>query len=155
MSFFEKKANIQFVLLLLLLSAFFVFKYLTRNKEMESGHSTPTQSKTENRSQQENKTKPNSSDNNQNISNKVLEILDYVLKNNKAPEGYVGGRIFTNREKKLPFYDKNSVLIKYQEWDVNPKVKNKNRGTERLITGSDHSAYFTHDHYKTFTKIKS
>ncbi|MEO6190064.1 MAG: ribonuclease domain-containing protein [Saprospiraceae bacterium] len=155
MSFFDKKANIQFVLLLILLLAFFAFKYFTRNKEMETGQSTPTQSKTENRSQQENKTEQNSSDNSPNISPKVLEILDYVLKNKNAPQGYVGGRIFTNREKKLPIYNKNSDLIKYWEWDVNPKVKNQNRGTERLITGSDNSAYYTNDHYKTFTKIKS
>jgi guanyl-specific ribonuclease Sa len=37
---------------------------------------------------------------------------------------------------------------------VNPKVEGVNRGTERLITGSDGSAYVTADHYKTFTKVR-
>ena len=44
--------------------------------------------------------------------------------------------------------------IAYQEWDVNPKVEGVNRGTERLVTGSDGSAYVTADHYRTFTKIR-
>ncbi len=44
--------------------------------------------------------------------------------------------------------------ITYQEWDVNRKVSGVNRGAERLITGSDGSAYYTSDHYRTFTKIR-
>ncbi|MGO9868230.1 MAG: ribonuclease domain-containing protein [Rhodomicrobium sp.] len=42
----------------------------------------------------------------------------------------------------------------YQEWDVNPRVPGVNRGAQRLVTGSDGSAYYTDDHYKTFTQIR-
>ena len=49
--------------------------------------------------------------------------------------------------------DAENKRIRYSEWDVHPKVQGQNRGPERLITGSDHSAYYTRDHYKTFLKI--
>ena len=44
--------------------------------------------------------------------------------------------------------------IKYREWDTHPLRHGVNRGAERLITGSDGSAYFTEDHYRTFKKIR-
>ncbi|HMW39220.1 MAG: hypothetical protein K1X68_06165 [Saprospiraceae bacterium] len=80
--------------------------------------------------------------------------LNYILQNGKAPVGYVGGRIFSNREKRLVTYNTTGQRIRYQEWDVHPKSKLVHRGAERLITGSDGSAYFTSDHYKTFIKIR-
>lgn len=43
--------------------------------------------------------------------------------------------------------------ITYREWDVNPKIKGVDRGEERLVTGSDGSAYYTADHYQTFIHI--
>jgi ribonuclease T1 len=85
---------------------------------------------------------------------KVLTVLEYVDKHKKAPDGYEGGRHFGNFEKVLPRKDKNDREIKYQEWDVNPHKPGVNRGAERLITGSDGSAHYTDDHYKTFTKIR-
>jgi ribonuclease T1 len=84
----------------------------------------------------------------------VLEVLQYIRRNGAAPDGYVGGREFMNKEKKLPAKDDSNKRIRYSEWDVNPKVKGKNRGPERLVTGSDHSAWYTKDHYKTFLKIE-
>lgn len=83
----------------------------------------------------------------------VQEVLQYVRRNGAAPEQYVGGREFQNKEKRLPLKDASNQRIRYSEWDVHPKVKGQNRGPERLITGSDHSAYYTRDHYKTFLKI--
>ncbi|MBN9629063.1 MAG: hypothetical protein J0I18_00350 [Actinobacteria bacterium] len=44
--------------------------------------------------------------------------------------------------------------IKYREWDVNPYAKGQDGGGERLITGSDGSAYFTEDHYKHMLKLR-
>jgi ribonuclease T1 len=88
------------------------------------------------------------------IPSKVLEVLAYVDKNASAMDGYVGGRTFKNLEKLLPKNNESGSKIKYQEWDVNPKQQGRNRGTERLITGDDHSAYFTNDHYNTFKKIR-
>lgn len=85
---------------------------------------------------------------------KVGRVLKIIDDTGEAPQGYVGGRNFGNYEKRLPRYDKKGKTIRYQEWDVNPKIQGKNRGAERLITGSDGSAHFTSDHYKTFTKIR-
>lgn len=84
----------------------------------------------------------------------VLEVLQYVRQYHKAPDGYVGGRTFENREKRLPVKTKEGATIRYQEWDVHPKIRGQNRGTDRLITGSDKSAYYTENHYKTFKKIE-
>jgi ribonuclease T1 len=98
--------------------------------------------------------------NNNNVSNagdipqKVFTVLDYVLKNNVALDGYVGGRNFGNFEGHLDKTDSNGRRIKYQEWDVNPKKQGKNRGTQRLITGSDGRNWYTDDHYATFKLVK-
>lgn len=82
----------------------------------------------------------------------VLETLTYIRKQNRAPQGFVGGRKFYNREKKLPiFVDEKKIF--YREWDVRKKVRGRNRGPERLITSSKH-AYYTPDHYRTFILIK-
>ncbi len=83
---------------------------------------------------------------NSDIPNKVLEVLKYIRANNKAPDGYVGGRVFQNREGQLPAGEK------YQEWDVNLKVQGQNRGVERMVT-SNKKAYYTNDHYRSFTLI--
>jgi ribonuclease T1 len=84
---------------------------------------------------------------------KAYDLLKYIKANGSAPNGYVGGRNFMNREKRLIVTDASGQRIKYQEWDVNPKQRGKNRGTERVITGSDNTAYYTNDHYRTFTKF--
>lgn len=84
----------------------------------------------------------------------VLETLEYVLEHKEAPNGYVGGRTFQNRERLLPKTDNNGQKLSYQEWDVHPKEEGKNRGAERLITSSQGEAYYTNDHYRSFTKIK-
>lgn len=49
----------------------------------------------------------------------------------------------------------NQEKIKYQEWDVNPKIEGRNRGVERLVTGNDDRAWYTKNHYKTFTQLKN
>lgn len=81
------------------------------------------------------------------VPEKALKVLQYVRTNHSAPDGYVGGRVFQNREKLLPQNEK------YQEWDVNPKVEGQNRGAERLVT-SEKNAYYTQDHYRSFVKIQ-
>jgi ribonuclease T1 len=88
------------------------------------------------------------------VPEKVQKVLQYVDEHHKAPQGYVGGRTFQNRERRLPLKDRAGKPIRYREWDVNPKVRGKNRGPERLVTGSDGSAYYTPDHYRTFIKIR-
>jgi ribonuclease T1 len=89
-----------------------------------------------------------------NVPAYAQEVLTYVRAHNRAPEGYVGGRTFENREQNLPQKDKSNQKIKYREWDVHPKVSGQNRGAERLITGSDDSAWYTENHYRSFIKIE-
>ncbi|WP_234736263.1 ribonuclease domain-containing protein [Tellurirhabdus bombi] len=88
------------------------------------------------------------------IPQKVYTILEYVQSKGRSPEGYVGGRRFGNYEGHLPRQDLSGQVIKYQEWDVNPKKKGKNRGAERLVTGSDRRAWYTRDHYNSFVEVK-
>ena len=85
---------------------------------------------------------------------KVTKVLKYIDEHHTAPEGQEGGRTFGNYEGQLPKTDARGRPIKYHEWDVNPRVAGKNRGPERLVTGSDGSAYYTADHYKSFIKIR-
>jgi ribonuclease T1 len=100
-----------------------------------------------------------SSDTKSGAPEKVLFVLKYVEEHHEAPAGYEGGREFHNSggrdgEESLPRRDDRGRQVMYREWDVNRKVAGVNRGAERLITGSDGSAYYTMDHYRTFTKIR-
>jgi ribonuclease T1 len=85
---------------------------------------------------------------------KVGKVLAYVDEHNKAMDNYEGGRNFGNFERLLAQKDDKGRPIRYREWDVNPLKRGVNRGAERLITGSDKSAYYTDDHYKSFKKIR-
>jgi ribonuclease T1 len=89
-----------------------------------------------------------------NIPKKVYTVLAYIREHNDAPDGYVGGRTFQNREGRLDKKDASGKKIVYQEWDVNPKKRGVNRGAERLVTGSDNRAWYTSDHYKNFQEVK-
>ncbi|WP_338043821.1 ribonuclease domain-containing protein [Mycobacterium riyadhense] len=68
--------------------------------------------------------------------------------------GTKGGSTFNNTEQLLPARDASGNPITYKEWDVNPKVPNQDRDLERIITGSDGSAWYTTDHYRTFHRIR-
>ena len=92
--------------------------------------------------------------NKQTVPTKVLDVLKYVDTFNEPKEGYEGGRKFGNYEGLLPIKTPKGRKINYREWDVNPKKRGVNRGAERLVTGDDKSAWYTKDHYKSFTKIR-
>jgi guanyl-specific ribonuclease Sa len=67
-------------------------------------------------------------------------------KGNALP-GYVGGRVFQNRERRLP-------PGHYREYDVNPKVRGRLRDAERIVIEQDTGrAYYTGDHYRTFISL--
>ncbi|MFJ4658284.1 ribonuclease domain-containing protein [Nocardia sp. NPDC088792] len=68
--------------------------------------------------------------------------------------GTHGGDTWNNRDGQLPRTDSSGKRINYQEWDVNPKIPGQTRDAQRIITGSDGSAYYTGDHYKTFTRMR-
>jgi guanyl-specific ribonuclease Sa len=89
---------------------------------------------------------------------KARRVLKSIDIHGRAPAGYEGGRTFYNLgrdgEESLPRRDAYGWPIHYREWDVNPHIPGRNRGPERLVTGSDGSAYYTSDHYRTFKKIR-
>ena len=82
------------------------------------------------------------------------ETLAYIRQYGYAPPGYVGGRVFGNYEGLLPRYDTHRKRIEYREWDVRPKAEGRNRGAERLVTGSDGRAWYSADHYRSFLEVK-
>jgi RHS repeat-associated protein len=92
-----------------------------------------------------------------NVPTKATDTLDHVRKTGQAPSGYQGGRTFGNDGRGggqvLSKTDANGNPITYWEFDVNPYQRGVNRGAERLVVGSDGRAYFTSDHYQTFTEI--
>lgn len=100
------------------------------------------------------KNKPAEQYDQEEIPNYVYNVYTYVQEHGEAPQGYVGGRIFQNRENRLPKFTKDHQKIKYREWDVHPKQEHQNRGAERLITSNTIEAYYTNDHYRTFKLLK-
>jgi guanyl-specific ribonuclease Sa len=91
------------------------------------------------------------------IPREAFQVLAHVRATGQPLPGYEGGRRFGNYggdgEQKLPATDARGGRISYQEWDIHPHVRGHNRGPERLVTGSDHRAWFTGDHYRSFTEM--
>lgn len=82
------------------------------------------------------------------VPDKAIEVYQYVLSHHSAPSGHVGGRIWRNREKNLP------PGGNYHEFDVNPKVRGRNRGAERIVVDyTTGKGWYTRDHYRTFILI--
>ncbi|OQW35196.1 MAG: hypothetical protein A4E19_16615 [Nitrospira sp. SG-bin1] len=79
---------------------------------------------------------------------KAYDLLHRLQERDGIPlPGYIGGRDFQNRERRLP-------RGSYREYDVNPKIRGRGRDAERIIieqrTGK---AYYTGDHYRTFVPL--
>lgn len=82
------------------------------------------------------------------VPRKAHDLLKILQDRQGAPlPGYVGGRDFNNRERRLP-------PGRYREYDVNRKIPGRSRDAERIVieqrTGK---AYYTGDHYRTFTPL--
>jgi ribonuclease T1 len=80
-----------------------------------------------------------------NAPQKAYDLLAKLQQRDGKPlPGYIGGREFQNRERRLP-------RGRYREYDVNRKVPGQSRDAERIVieqkTGK---AYYTDDHYRTF-----
>lgn len=67
--------------------------------------------------------------------------------------GTEGGRTFGNHEGRLPATS-GGQKVRYQEWDVNRKQSGRGRDAQRIVTGSDGSAWYTDDHYESFTRMR-
>ncbi len=79
---------------------------------------------------------------------KAYDLLNQLKERGGIPlPGYIGGRDFQNRERRLP-------RGYYREYDVNPKRRGRGRDAERIVierrTGK---AYYTGDHYRTFVPL--
>ena len=79
---------------------------------------------------------------------KALEVWKAVQDHHGNPlPGYVGGRAFENRERRLP-------PGRYREYDIHPKIPGRNRGPERLVIEQRSlKAYYSGDHYRTFIPL--
>jgi len=90
-------------------------------------------------------------------ASKFTDVLNTIKGTGKAPDGFKGGSTFANDGRAggqvLPKTDAAGNPVTYKEWDVNPFQKGVNRGTERIVTGSDGRAYYTTDHYTTFNPL--
>ena len=94
------------------------------------------------------------------IPQEAINASEYAAKKGGAAQpGYAGGRIFSNDGRDggqiLPTLEANQTPITYREYDIYPKVKGQNRGTNRVVIGSNGKSYYTNDHYTTFTEIKN
>jgi len=83
------------------------------------------------------------------IPQKAKDLLRTIRgRQGVPPPGYVGGRMFHNRERRLP-------RGLYREYDVNPKVRGRPRDAERIVIEQQTDrAYYTADHYRTFVPFR-
>ncbi|MFJ2967291.1 putative T7SS-secreted protein [Streptomyces collinus] len=56
---------------------------------------------------------------------------------------------------KLPEFDSQGNSIRYTEWGTVQSIDNPNWGGERVVTGSDGSAYYTPTHYQTYIVMET
>jgi len=79
---------------------------------------------------------------------KAYDLLAQLKQREGKPlPGYIGGRIFQNRERRLP-------PGRYREYDVDRKIPGRSRGAERLIIEQETGkAYYTGDHYRSFVAL--
>jgi guanyl-specific ribonuclease Sa len=85
---------------------------------------------------------------------KAYDVLGRVDAKGAPFSGYKGGREFANDGSHGATVLPGGNGVTYREWDVNPNIKGVDRGGERLVTGSDGSAWYTNDHYKSFFRLR-
>jgi RHS repeat-associated protein len=80
---------------------------------------------------------------------KAYDVLDKIKQQKGSPpRGYKGGRDYDNSDNKLP-------PGKYKEYDVDPKIPSQARRDQRIVIEQNTGkAYYTDDHYGTFTPMQ-
>jgi RHS repeat-associated protein len=101
---------------------------------------------------------PSASLGNSEVPEEAFDVLNEITRTGGAPpQGYVGGRGFLNDGRDggqiLPQTTQGGDPILYREYDIRPLTRRSERGLDRIVTGSDGSAYFTNDHYTSFIRI--
>jgi guanyl-specific ribonuclease Sa len=84
------------------------------------------------------------------IPQEAWTVLERVDTKGAPFQDYKGGGVYANGNGLLP----QTPGVVYREWDIHMAVPGVNRGTERLVTGSDGSAYYTADHYHSFIMLR-
>lgn len=87
----------------------------------------------------------------------ALDVAIYADAHGGAAQpGFAGNRPFYDNGNgaDLPDRDSSGRRIRYREYDVHPLRDGVPRGSERVVLGSDGSAYYTSDHYKHFKKFR-
>jgi len=84
------------------------------------------------------------------VPRKAVAVVDRVRATGEHPRGYKGGRKWVKRK------NQNVPDGNYKEYDVDHRPKGKRkRNAERVVVNTDTGeAYYTNDHYKTFTKME-
>ena len=88
------------------------------------------------------------------IPKTAWNVLSYLKGNNwHPPEKYRGGKTFANDGRE------NSQILPsdgapYREYDIYPKVKGIDRGSERIVIGSNGTAWYTPNHYVSFIRME-
>lgn len=91
----------------------------------------------------------------ENVRNAYKKYKESGWKGNYSGQssGTKAGKKYRNSDNQLPSVDYNGRNIEYYEFDVNDKLPNTNRDSERFVYGSDGSVFYTSDHYQTFTEV--
>jgi len=109
-------------------------------------HPAPQTSSTPSQSQWDHAGSPAGDGRVDSVPQKALQVLETVRRTGLPPEGYVGGRVFQNREHRLP------ADGEYREFDVDPHMGGRN--AERIIVEwQTKKAWYTGDHYRTFVPL--
>ena len=92
------------------------------------------------------------------LPSEAEQTLQHIEQTGSRPSGYQGGGTFANDGRGggevLPRTGADGNPITYKEYDIHPYQKGVNRGAERVVIGSDGSAFYTSDHYGTFTRMR-
>lgn len=82
------------------------------------------------------------------LPKEATTTYNLIQKGGPFPYPKNDGVVFTNRENILP----KCASSYYHEYTV-PTPGSSNRGTRRIVTGSDGEYFYTGDHYATFSVV--
>jgi guanyl-specific ribonuclease Sa len=78
-----------------------------------------------------------------------LDVFVRGIRQGRLPPNVTGGGVYKNLTQDLPV----KPYGYYREYDVEPTVAGKNRGTLRIVLGNGGEVYITGDHYGDFRQI--
>ena len=87
------------------------------------------------------------------IPPEAYDTLNHIDQKGSPPKGYKGGKPFANdgRNGGQTLPDNGTT---YREYDIHPKLPGQSRGQERIVIGSDGSAWYTRNHYRSFIQMR-